>query len=97
MPQAMAAGKPVVAYDCDGAKEVCLDRKTGLLIKPGDRKMTFSQYKRRIHEVIMSLRSQQGVTVSHRRASSSSSEYYTVKGCGWCETIRVSSFLGIKI
>jgi glycosyltransferase involved in cell wall biosynthesis len=37
LPQAMAAGKPVVAYDCDGAREVCLDGKTGLLIKPGDK------------------------------------------------------------
>lgn len=37
LPQAMAAGKAVVAYDCDGAREVCLDHRTGLLIKPGDR------------------------------------------------------------
>jgi glycosyltransferase involved in cell wall biosynthesis len=36
LPQAMAAGKPVVAYDCDGAKEVCLPEQTGLLIAPGD-------------------------------------------------------------
>jgi glycosyltransferase involved in cell wall biosynthesis len=35
LPQAMAAGKPVVAYDCDGAKEVCLDNQTGFLIRPG--------------------------------------------------------------
>ena len=35
LPQAMAAAKPVVAYDCDGAREVCLDRQTGFLIKPG--------------------------------------------------------------
>ena len=36
LPQAMAAGKPVVAFDCDGAGEVCLDGETGALIPPGD-------------------------------------------------------------
>ncbi|HWD93399.1 MAG TPA: glycosyltransferase family 4 protein [Verrucomicrobiae bacterium] len=36
LPQALAAGKPVVSYDCDGAREVCLDEKTGLLLPPGD-------------------------------------------------------------
>lgn len=36
LPQAMAAGKPVVAYDCDGAREVCLENETGFLIRPGD-------------------------------------------------------------
>ena len=36
LPQALAAGKPVVAYDCDGAREVCLDGKTGFLVRPGD-------------------------------------------------------------
>lgn len=36
LPQAMAAGKPVVAYDCDGAGEVCLDGQTGFLVRPGD-------------------------------------------------------------
>lgn len=35
LPQALAAGKPVVAYDCDGAREVCLDGETGFLVKPG--------------------------------------------------------------
>src|ERR1043166_518106 len=33
---ALAAGKPVVAFDCDGAKEVCLEGETGFLVKPGD-------------------------------------------------------------
>ena len=37
LPQALAAGKPVVAYDCDGAREVCLENETGLLLRPGDR------------------------------------------------------------
>ena len=36
LPQALAAAKPVIAYDCDGAREVCLDDTTGFLIKPGD-------------------------------------------------------------
>lgn len=37
LPQAMAAGRTVVAYDCDGAREVCLEDVTGFLLKPGDR------------------------------------------------------------
>jgi len=36
LPQSLAAAKPVVAYDCDGAREVCLDGETGFLVKPGD-------------------------------------------------------------
>ena len=36
LPQALAAAKPVIAYDCDGAKEVCLDNETGFLLQPGD-------------------------------------------------------------
>jgi len=36
LPQAMAGGKPVIAYDCDGAREVCLNDKTGFLLPPGD-------------------------------------------------------------
>jgi glycosyltransferase involved in cell wall biosynthesis len=36
LPMAMAAGRPIVAYDCDGAKEVCLDNDTGFLLQPGD-------------------------------------------------------------
>ncbi len=36
LPQALAAARPVVAYDCDGAKEVCLDNDTGFLLLPGD-------------------------------------------------------------
>jgi glycosyltransferase involved in cell wall biosynthesis len=37
LPQAMAAGKPVVAFNCDGAGEVCLENETGFLLDPGDR------------------------------------------------------------
>lgn len=36
LAQALAAGKPVVAYDCDGAGEVCLPGETGFLVAPGD-------------------------------------------------------------
>ena len=36
LPQALAAGKPVVAYDCDGAREVCIDNETGFLLRAGD-------------------------------------------------------------
>jgi glycosyltransferase involved in cell wall biosynthesis len=36
LPQALAAGKPVVAYDCDGAGEVCLENQTGFVIPPGN-------------------------------------------------------------
>lgn len=36
IPQAQAAGKPVIAYDCDGAGEVCRDGRTGYLVTPGD-------------------------------------------------------------
>jgi glycosyltransferase involved in cell wall biosynthesis len=38
LPQALAAAKPVVAYDCDGAREICLNGQTGFLIQPGDLK-----------------------------------------------------------
>lgn len=37
LPQALAAGKPVIAFDCDGAREICLDGETGFLLAPGDR------------------------------------------------------------
>ena len=36
LPQALAAAKPVLAADCDGANEVCLPDETGFLIPPGD-------------------------------------------------------------
>jgi glycosyltransferase involved in cell wall biosynthesis len=35
LPQALAAGKPVVAYDFDGANEVCLENETGYLVRTG--------------------------------------------------------------
>jgi glycosyltransferase involved in cell wall biosynthesis len=36
LPQALACGKPVVAFDVDGAREVCVDGETGLLVRAGD-------------------------------------------------------------
>ena len=36
LPQALAAARPVVACDCDGAKEVCFDNETGFLVPPGN-------------------------------------------------------------
>ena len=36
LPQALACGKPVVAFDVDGAREVCLDGETGLLVRVGE-------------------------------------------------------------
>lgn len=37
VPQALLSGIPVVAYDVDGAPEVCIDGQTGRLVPPGDR------------------------------------------------------------
>ena len=36
LAQALAAARPVVAYDCDGAGEICLEDETGFLLQPGD-------------------------------------------------------------
>ncbi len=36
LPQALAAGVPVVSYDFDGAEEVCQDGQTGFLVRTGD-------------------------------------------------------------
>ena len=36
LPQALAAARPVVAYDADGAREGCLENETGFLVRPGD-------------------------------------------------------------
>jgi len=36
LPQALAASKPVVAYDFDGADEICFDHETGFLVRMGD-------------------------------------------------------------
>jgi glycosyltransferase involved in cell wall biosynthesis len=36
LPQALAAGKPVIAYDFDGADEICLENQTGFVVRTGD-------------------------------------------------------------
>jgi len=36
LPQALACGKPVVAFDVDGAREVCIDGQTGCLVRAED-------------------------------------------------------------
>jgi glycosyltransferase involved in cell wall biosynthesis len=48
LSQASCAAKPVVACDCDGAGEVCLDGQTGFLVSPGDR----SQYLDRVLRLV---------------------------------------------
>jgi len=34
LPQALIAAKPVISYDIDGAREVCLNNETGILLPP---------------------------------------------------------------
>jgi glycosyltransferase involved in cell wall biosynthesis len=34
LPQALIAGKPVISYDVDGAREVVIDGETGILLPP---------------------------------------------------------------
>ena len=36
LSQTLIAGKPVVSYDVDGAREVCISNETGFLIPPAD-------------------------------------------------------------
>ena len=36
IPQALLAGKPVISYDIDGAREVVKSGETGFLLQPGD-------------------------------------------------------------
>lgn len=36
LPQALAAARPVVAYDFDGADEICLESETGFLVPTSD-------------------------------------------------------------
>lgn len=57
--QALAAAKPVVAYDCDGAREVCVDQQTGFLLPVGDRRSLIE----RVYELAQDaeLRSRLGV------------------------------------
>ena len=43
LPQSLASSRPVIAYDCDGAGEVCLDNQTGFLVPVGDLKCLTSR------------------------------------------------------
>jgi glycosyltransferase involved in cell wall biosynthesis len=36
LPQALIAGRPVISYDVDGAREVVAEGETGFLVPPGD-------------------------------------------------------------
>ncbi|MDD3470530.1 MAG: glycosyltransferase family 4 protein [Thermoguttaceae bacterium] len=36
LPQALIAGRPVISYDIDGAREVCITGQTGFLVPPRD-------------------------------------------------------------
>lgn len=36
LPQALIAGKPVISFDVDGAREVCITNETGILVPPRD-------------------------------------------------------------
>jgi glycosyltransferase involved in cell wall biosynthesis len=47
LSQALCAGRPVVACNCDGADEVCLDGETGFLVPPG----ALDQYEARVLEL----------------------------------------------
>jgi glycosyltransferase involved in cell wall biosynthesis len=46
LPQALAAAKPVVAYDSDGSSEVCLDGQTGFLVQPGNPRLLIDRILR---------------------------------------------------
>lgn len=43
LPQALAAARPVIAHDCDGAREVCFNGKTGFLVRPNDHETLIRQ------------------------------------------------------
>jgi glycosyltransferase involved in cell wall biosynthesis len=67
LPQAMAAGKPIVAYDCDGAGEVCLDGVTGFLIPPGDQRSLVERLVTLAHDAALRSRlGTQGREVSQK-------------------------------
>ena len=36
LPQALIAGRPVISYDVDGAREVAINDETGYLVDPGN-------------------------------------------------------------
>ncbi len=50
LPQALAAGKPVIAFDVDGAREICLPERTGLLLPAGDTEGLVNAVTRLLHD-----------------------------------------------
>lgn len=60
IPQALAAGKPVVAMDCDGAREACLHGKHGFMVSPGDRDAVLNRVVELASDPV--LRSKMGTT-----------------------------------
>jgi glycosyltransferase involved in cell wall biosynthesis len=46
LPQALAAAKPVLAYDCDGAGEVCISGETGFLVPAHNKTLLLEDLKR---------------------------------------------------
>lgn len=52
--------------------------------------MTYDDFARTIRLTIDELTRKKDITVKVRTSASSSSVYYTIRGFGWCETIRVS-------
>jgi glycosyltransferase involved in cell wall biosynthesis len=49
LPQGLAARRPVVACDCDGAAEVCISDETGFLIRPGDTELLAARLAQLAH------------------------------------------------
>ena len=72
LPQALAAARPVLAYDCDGASEVCRDGETGFLIPLGDTRTLKEQLLKLAADA--SLRESLG-----RRGQSFVREYFSVE------------------
>jgi glycosyltransferase involved in cell wall biosynthesis len=60
LPQALAAAKPVVAYDCDGAGEVCISGETGFLVPAHNKTLLLEDLKRLAGDP--ALRTRLGVT-----------------------------------
>lgn len=68
LPQALAAGKPVVALDLDGAPEVCISNRTGFLIQPGDREELIKSFMMLANEPELRMRlGQQGKRMVEQR------------------------------
>ena len=53
LPQALAAAKPVVASDFDGADEICLENETGFLVRTGDIKTAAQKLLQLAHDAAL--------------------------------------------